>query len=137
LPPSLKDVALDTFADRLSAAMGFRRMKPAGLARVTGIQARTIGNWQSGHTEPRASEIATLCRALRVSADYLLGRATDICGLTPGTWVVDRALLNRALRNPKDQVLPGFEVPPQPRIVSNRVAARIEKRISAKRRGKS
>jgi transcriptional regulator with XRE-family HTH domain len=136
VPPSIKqDVGLPTFAECLRMAMALRKVKPTDLARSTGFQARTVNNWCQGNTEPKAAEIATLCRVLRVSADYLLGRATDPCGLTPGAWVLDLNLVHAAIRKPREQVEPGFQVPDRPRIVSNAVAMRVARRIEAKRRG--
>lgn len=43
------------------------------IAKIMNVNKTTVTNWCEGITEPRATEIKTLCEILNVSADYLLG----------------------------------------------------------------
>ena len=43
------------------------------LARRANLTVPTIGNIEAGHREPSFSTLVSLCGALKVSADYLLG----------------------------------------------------------------
>lgn len=89
-------------------------------------------NWTSGATEPRASDIARMCDALGVSADYLIGRVDLECGLVPGTWIVDLDEHERPSGNGEISV----EVPRRPAIVTRKQAdemhAEADRRLNAK-----
>jgi transcriptional regulator with XRE-family HTH domain len=64
--------------ERLQAARkkaGFSNR--AELARLSGISLDSIGRYERGEREPRATEIDVLSRVLDVSSDYLLGKTSD------------------------------------------------------------
>ena len=42
------------------------------LSSLTGISQSSLARWELGQSEPRASEIAILCRHYNISADELL-----------------------------------------------------------------
>ena len=64
----------NTFGDRLRAARLDRGLTVNELAITSGLGFRTVQSLESGsRLDPPASEVVALCRALKVSADELLG----------------------------------------------------------------
>lgn len=61
------------FARRVRMALHMREMTSADLMRVTGMGSGQISSYLNGHQEPGATRIVQMCRALDVSADFLLG----------------------------------------------------------------
>lgn len=51
-------------------------MRQSDLARETGIDQRTISNYETGKTSPDAESLIILADFFDVTIDYLLGRAT-------------------------------------------------------------
>ncbi|MBO5907387.1 MAG: helix-turn-helix transcriptional regulator [Clostridia bacterium] len=49
-------------------------MKQSELAEATGINQRTISNYETGKTEPDAAALIKLADFFNVSIDYLVGR---------------------------------------------------------------
>ena len=47
------------------------------LGEAIGVSDVSIGYWESGRSEPNASNIVALADFFDVSADYLLGRTDD------------------------------------------------------------
>ncbi len=47
------------------------------LAKQLNISEGTLRSYISGKTAPRATAIASICRVLKVSADYLLGKKDE------------------------------------------------------------
>lgn len=60
------------FADRLNQAMYDKDMNATQLARLVGVDRKTVYMWQWGDTMPNALILARICKVLSVSADYLL-----------------------------------------------------------------
>ena len=58
---------------RLAAAMSHRGVLPKELAGKTGIAYNTILAYMRGDRNPTMFNIVSLCRALDISADWLLG----------------------------------------------------------------
>ena len=52
-----------------------RDLKQSDLAAATGIDQRTISNYETGKTSPDAAALLRLADFFNVSVDYLLGRA--------------------------------------------------------------
>lgn len=73
-----KHKPLETFPRRLRMAMVARDMNSADLMRATYQGQGQISNYLNGHQEPGATRIAQLCKALDVSADFLLGLSDDM-----------------------------------------------------------
>ena len=65
------DVAVDT--RRLKAARKAKGLTQAEVAALVGIRQQSYYLYESGKQDPRSEVLAGLCRALDVSADYLLG----------------------------------------------------------------
>lgn len=63
----------DGFGNRLRYALDSRGMKHKHLARITGLTAPTISAYVTGQRTPRADHIVVICKALHISADWLLG----------------------------------------------------------------
>ena len=61
------------FHERLRFAMARMAVTQAELSRRMGCTQNTIWGWVTGKHEPDADAIAALCKALNVSADWLLG----------------------------------------------------------------
>ena len=66
------------FQRRLRIAMYQREMTAADLMRATGMGAGQISNYLNGYQEPGATRIVAFCKALDVSADFLLGLTSDM-----------------------------------------------------------
>ncbi len=51
-----------------------RDLKQSDLAKVTGIDQRTISNYETGKTNPDSEALIKLADFFNVSIDYLVGR---------------------------------------------------------------
>lgn len=60
------------FADRLNQAMYDRDMNASQLAKLVGMERKTVYSWQWGDSMPNSLILARICKVLGVSADYLL-----------------------------------------------------------------
>lgn len=63
----------DTFATRLKQAREARRLTQEALAEKVGMQPSHIGHYEAGTRKPSYDNLRSLCLALRVSGDLLLG----------------------------------------------------------------
>lgn len=68
---------------RLTLAREVRGMSRSDLAAATGISVVSIGFYERGELDPGTSALVKLCRALDVSADFLLGLTDDYHELLP------------------------------------------------------
>ena len=59
--------------ERLRQLREDRDMTQAELAAMLGTTRKQVGKYETGRQEMTAGKLAALCRALGVSADYLLG----------------------------------------------------------------
>lgn len=64
---------MKVFTERLNAELASQHITKYALAKQCGLSKQTVCNWCDGVSEPRATQLATVCKALNVSADYLLG----------------------------------------------------------------
>lgn len=72
------------FADRLNQAMYDRDVNATQLAKLVGMERKTVYSWQWGDSMPNSLILARICKVLGVSADYLLfGSGGDKTILTP------------------------------------------------------
>ena len=71
---------LETFPRRLRMALVARDMSSADLVRATTLGNGQVSNYLNGHQEPGATRIAQMCKALDVSADFLLGLTDKMKG---------------------------------------------------------
>ena len=76
---------VDSFKDRLNKAITDRDIKPAELARRTGINKSSITAWLKGDYEAKQDNIFKLSKALGVSEAWLMGIDT---ASTPPTNVI-------------------------------------------------
>ena len=53
--------------------MAARKMNSADIMRASELGSGQISSYLNGHQEPRIGSLAKLCKALNVSADFLLG----------------------------------------------------------------
>ena len=60
-------------ANRFRTIRRQRGLTQSALAEACGIRQATLSMIESGNTMPRVDTLGLLCRALDVSADYLLG----------------------------------------------------------------
>lgn len=63
----------ETFNKRLNKALEDNNMKPADLARVTGISEATISQYRSGYSKPKDKRLVQLANALHVDPSWLMG----------------------------------------------------------------
>lgn len=64
-------------SSRLRAIRKERGLTQKDLAKKAGLRQATLSHIERGFAAPRADKLAALCRALDVSADYLLGLTDD------------------------------------------------------------
>jgi len=62
-----------TFADKLKGAWLRSGLTAEQLANKVGVERKSIYNYCNGYSSPNSVTLMWLCRALDVSADYLLG----------------------------------------------------------------
>ena len=72
----------DRFGERLVAAREKRKLNQAELAKKAGLQPSAIGHFERDRRKPSFANVRALAKALNVSSDYLLGRASDMKGAT-------------------------------------------------------
>ena len=75
-----KHKPLETFPRRLRMALMARDMNSADLVRATNLGGGQVSNYLNGYQEPGATRIAQMCKALNVSADFLLGLTDKMKG---------------------------------------------------------
>ena len=68
-----KQAPLPMFAGRLCIAIANKQWTAMDLTRATGLHNNTILSYLTGKSEPKAQNIVTLCLALSVTPDFLLG----------------------------------------------------------------
>ena len=57
----------------LKAMRDAKDLSQADLAELVGVSSRQVGRWETGESEPLASLIPKICRALGCSLDQLWG----------------------------------------------------------------
>lgn len=70
------------FAERLIEARMLRGLNQTELGSLTGLQPAAIGHFEKNRRKPSFANVRALAKALNVSSDYLLGRASGIEGAT-------------------------------------------------------
>lgn len=68
---------MEIICERIKSQRMKRGMSQQKLADAIGTSQQTVGRWEVGGARPDASSMASLCRVLQVSADYLLGLTDD------------------------------------------------------------
>ena len=71
---------IDSFRNRLEQALSYADMKPADLARKTGISEATISQYRSGYSKPKNDRIAIIAEALGVKPEWLIGFDVPMTG---------------------------------------------------------
>ena len=61
------------FASRLRKTRETRELSQSELAREAGMQPSAIAHFETGRRKPSFDNVRALAKALKVSADYLLG----------------------------------------------------------------
>lgn len=64
--------------DRIKQAREFRELSVNQLADKLLVHQSVICRWESNRTSPVAKTIISLCLALQVSADYILGLSDNL-----------------------------------------------------------
>ena len=62
-----------TIAERPKDARKKKGINQKSLAEMIGVYTKDISRWETGVRTPSAEYIIQLCKALDISADYLLG----------------------------------------------------------------
>ena len=70
---TVKRVYMTEFNNRIKVILTQKRMRQRTLSRITGINESTISDYTTGKRQPTLENLVMLCRALDVSADWLLG----------------------------------------------------------------
>ncbi len=63
----------EDFRIRLDKALSIRNLKPADLARRTGLTEATISQYRNGYTKPKSDKLMIISTALGVSPAWLMG----------------------------------------------------------------
>lgn len=66
----------NTLADRLKSLLILNNMSQGQLAKKSGVTRAAICRYCNGNRIPSSENLAKICDALDISADYLLGRET-------------------------------------------------------------
>ena len=64
---------MNKFKERLKEVLEDNNMSQVTLAKKTGMSQSVINNYCTGKREPTLDVLILICRALDISADYLLG----------------------------------------------------------------
>ncbi len=65
------------FQTRFNEALRYSDMKQTELAKAANVSKQCISDYKAGKSVPGIDTLVLLCRALDVSADYLLGLDDD------------------------------------------------------------
>ena len=60
------------FAERLNQALYERNISGQKLAKLVGMERKTVYMWTNGDVMPNSLILERICKVLNVSADYLL-----------------------------------------------------------------
>lgn len=63
----------ERLCDRLQYALRIREIKQRQLAHRIGVTETTVSRYVNGERIPNADAIYSICKALNISADWLLG----------------------------------------------------------------
>lgn len=63
----------NSFSNRLSKILQIRDIKPADLAKLTGLSRGTISSYLSGRWEAKQNNLYAIATALHVSPSWLMG----------------------------------------------------------------
>lgn len=72
----------ENFAIRLKTARDMRGLSQTKLAKKAGLDPSAIGHFEADRRKPSFANVRVLAKALKVSADYLLGRSESFAGAT-------------------------------------------------------
>ncbi len=61
------------FRERFNECLKYANVKQTDLAKIANVSKQCISDYKSGKSEPSIDTLFLLCKALDVSADYLLG----------------------------------------------------------------
>lgn len=67
----------DVFTDRLKKSITERGLTQRMLATLIGTTEQSVSRWANGNRTPNADMLYRMCKALDVSADYLLGLSNE------------------------------------------------------------
>jgi len=67
----------DIFAERLRAARELRNLSQSDLAKKADLQPSAVSHFETGRRSPSFQNLKALSDALKVTTDYLIGRADD------------------------------------------------------------
>lgn len=68
----------EIFKERLRTAREARELSQGELATRAGLQASAVSHFETGTRKPSFDNLKRLADALRVTTDYLLGRAAEM-----------------------------------------------------------
>ncbi len=103
----------EQFAIRLRTVRVSRKITQTHLAEITGCSQNAISSWERG-IYPNAAALVSVCKALEVSADYLLGLCDHETGLPAGLFILDE----EAVAQQKSGEPFAFQIPLRPRVAT-------------------
>lgn len=66
-------MGIELFANRLNETIEALGVSTAEIARMVGVNQYSVKGWRTGRNMPDGYNVAKICKALNVSADWLLG----------------------------------------------------------------
>ena len=69
---------LELFTKRMQQARRDLGWSLEQLSKMTGINRTSLWRWEVGMYAPNAVDLATICRAMGISADWLLGLYEEV-----------------------------------------------------------
>lgn len=60
------------FADRLAEELKKNKMTHTKIAKLIGVDRKTVGGWCGGFSSPDIVKFGQICKILKVSSDYML-----------------------------------------------------------------
>ena len=78
-----------SFRERFDTALEIRGLKPADIARKTGIRESTISQYRSGYSTPKRDRTALLAEILGVSPSWLMGLPVPMQNIPETALVLD------------------------------------------------
>lgn len=100
---AMKERTLEGFGKRLADIRERRGMTQAELAEAVGVSRRVIAYYEQDDSQPPGAMLVDLAKALRVSADQLLGLKTPKETTSPRTARLVKRLQKVAQLPPTDQ----------------------------------
>jgi len=114
------------FEARLIAARKYKKLSQEALAKRADMSPGAISHFETGKRKPSLDNLRKLADALKVTADFLLGRTDDMDGLADADFAFRHGFENLTL-DQKDAAMAMFEALGQQNQVANKKSSKKSK----------